>query len=539
MTITLAPPGIRLGPKSAPAPQLTIGNEGIEWCERLLLQPDGPLAGQPWRFTREQIRFLLNWYAIDESGRFVYRYGVLRRMKGWGKDPFGAALCALEFVGPCRFAGFAENGIPLAEPHHSAWVQTAAVAKDQTKNMMTLFPAMFSAQLIDEYEIDMGKEIIYAHHARCRIECVTSSPRALEGGRATFIIKDETHHWLQANEGHGMDDVIARNAAKSRDGASRALAITNAHNPGEDSVAERDYEAWVKIDKGLSRASGFLYDCLEAPPDTKLAEPDSLRAGLEAARGDSTWLDIPRLMQEIYDPRTMPSIARRYYLNQIVAAEDAWVAPHEWDERVDTKKMMDEADEVTLGFDGSKTDDHTALVGCRVKDSFLFTLGLWDPAAYSTGEIPRLEIDRAVKLAMEKFAVVGFFSDVHPWESYVDSWEEAYGQKMYVHSNPKHPIAWDMRGRTREGTLAAEALHAAIIEGDISHSGDRRASQHVYNARRRPNQYGVTFGKEQRESPRKVDWLAAAMLARLARQQYMMLPESKKRKKRTGKAMFV
>jgi hypothetical protein len=37
-----------------------------------------------WQFTLEQLRFVLWWYAVDESGEFVYRTGVLQRLKGWG-----------------------------------------------------------------------------------------------------------------------------------------------------------------------------------------------------------------------------------------------------------------------------------------------------------------------------------------------------------------------------------------------------------------------------------------------------------------------
>jgi hypothetical protein len=40
-----------------------------------------PLApgedGKPWKFTPEQMRFVLWWYAVDTRGRFVYRKGVL------------------------------------------------------------------------------------------------------------------------------------------------------------------------------------------------------------------------------------------------------------------------------------------------------------------------------------------------------------------------------------------------------------------------------------------------------------------------------
>jgi hypothetical protein len=158
----------------------------------MLLQPDGPNAGEPWVYTNEQARFVLWWYAIDERGRFIYRRGMLRRLKGWGKDPVGATICAVEFVGPCRFGGWAADGSPIAVPVASAWVIVAAVSKDQTRNTMTLFPGLFSEKAKADYEIDLGKELLYAHHGKSRLEAVTSSPRALEGMRPTFSLKKRT-----------------------------------------------------------------------------------------------------------------------------------------------------------------------------------------------------------------------------------------------------------------------------------------------------------------------------------------------------------
>lgn len=536
-TATVSPPSkaVRIGPDGLP--ERTLGWQILGWIDDMLLQPDGPDAGQPFRLTDEQARFLVWWYAVDAQGRFLYRSGMLRRMKGWGKDPLGAALCCVEFVGPCRFGGWDANGEPIAVPHSAAWVQTAAVSRDQTRNTMTLFPGMMSPWLQAQHDIAIGKEIIYGHQGRCRIEAVTSSPRALEGGRATFILKNETHHWLTNNEGDEMSAVIARNAAKSRDASARVLAISNAHNPGEDSDAERDWEAWQKIAQGKSRATGFLYDSLEAPPDVVLADRDSLRAGILAARGDSYWLDVDRLIEEIYDPRTPPSTARRFYLNQIVAAEDAWVAPHEWDSRADTKRVVEKGALVALGFDGSKSDDHTALVACDIESGHLATLGVWDPEEHG-GEIRREDIDAAVAQAFERFDVVAFYSDVHPWEAYIDIWSQRYGRDLCVGATNRNPIGWDMRGRNRDFTQAAEAFYEAVIEGQVTYDGHPVARQHVHNARRRPNQYGTTFGKEHRESSRKVDWLAAAVLAWKARQDYLALPENRRRRKRTGKAMF-
>lgn len=516
-------------------PALTLGWEVLGWTAEYLRQPDGPDAGRPWRYTPEQARFVLWWYAIDEAGRFIYRSGMLRRVKGWGKDPVGATLCGTEFVGPCRFDGFDASGDPVAAPHPASWVLTAAVAKDQTRNTMTLFPGLFSDELITEAEIDMGKELIYARRGRCRLESVTSSPRALEGPRATFTLKNETQHWVRNNEGHAMAEVIARNATKSRDGASRVLAISNAHEPGEDSDAEHDFEAWQAIDQGRSRATGFLYDSLEAPPDVDLADEEQLRRGLRAARGDATWLDEDRHVEEIYDPRNSPATSRRFYLNQIIAAEDAWVQPHEWD-ALEEARTLELGDEIALGFDGAKSDDHCALMGCRLSDGYVFTLGVWDPAEHN-GEAPRALVDGAVAGAFEDYEVAAFFSDLHPWESYVDKWADDYRSELEVKATAKHPIAWDMRGRQKEATIEIERLHDEIAEAAFKHDGNPRVRQHFHNARRFPNAWGVTVRKEHRESARKIDSVPAVMLARAARRLVLAQPK-RRRRRRSGKASF-
>ncbi|UQA94920.1 hypothetical protein [Streptomyces halobius] len=185
---TLEP--VRTWPDTVPEPTRTLGWDVLSWTSRWLLQPDGPDAGTPWRFTDEQVRIVLRWFEIDDAGNFTRRQGTIRRLKGWGKDPFLAALCAVEFVGPCRFGGWREDGTPIAVPHPAPWVQVCAVSKDQTRNTMRLFPGMFSPKLIAEYGIDLGKEIIYSSGGGV-IEAVTSSPRALEGGRLPLHLRGD------------------------------------------------------------------------------------------------------------------------------------------------------------------------------------------------------------------------------------------------------------------------------------------------------------------------------------------------------------
>ena len=81
-------------------PEKTLGWQIAGWTAEFLKAE----TGGPWRFTLEQLRFVLWWYAVDENGRFTSRKGVLQRMKGWGKDPLLAVLCLVELVGPSRFS---------------------------------------------------------------------------------------------------------------------------------------------------------------------------------------------------------------------------------------------------------------------------------------------------------------------------------------------------------------------------------------------------------------------------------------------------
>lgn len=513
--MTLSVIDAQQAPAQWSAPPKTLGWEILAWCSEYLLQPDGPDAGEPWEFTHEQVRFLLNWYAVDARGRFVYRYGVYRRMKGAGKNPFAASLCAIELVGPCRFSAFDSAGQPVAESHYSSWVQTAAVSRDQTRNAMTLMPALLSRAAIREFGIDLGKEIIYAANARCRMEAVTSSPRALEGGRATFIVMDETQHWQRANEGHAMAEVIARNAAKSRDGASRVLAITNAHAPGEDSVAEHDWEAWQAIKQGISTATGVLYDSIEAPA-TDLLDGDSLRAGLIAARGDSTWIDVDRLVEEIRDPRTSPAIARRFYLNQIVAEEDRPFDRKRFEQLVRPGYNVTRGALITLGFDGSVNRDHTVLIGTEVASGYQWVVGYWEPRINDDGEvqIPFAEVDETVDDAFKRWQVWRLNADPFYWREYTAKWAGRYGKETVVD--------WPTN-QYRRMAMAVLAYRNAITAGDLTHDGDPRFVAAIGNARKLMQNFFDDKGerlfvlqKERPDSPLKIDAAMAAILSREA-----------------------
>jgi len=510
-------------------PERSLGWDALAWCGRWLQLT----RGEPWQFTLEQARFLLHWYAVTPDGQWVARDGVLQRLKGWGKDPLGATMSMFELLGPCRLADW-DGDRPVGRPNPDAWIQTAAVSLEQTKNTMRLLPGMVSDECRANFAVQIGKETVYALGGTRFMQAVTSSPTTLEGARATFVLLNETHHWAANNSGHDMADVIERNATKSPGGSSRTLRITNAYEPGMDSVAERDREAWENARAGKVEDIGLLYDSLEAAPEAPL----SAEAAPEVAttiRGDSVWLDIPGIVKSILDSRNPPSRSRRFWYNQVTAAEDAWMTPQDWDAIAAKDQIVMPDEPIVAFFDGSKSDDATGLVGCRISDGFVFRIGSWTKPPGERGKrwiVPRDEVDRSVTAMFEAYRVRAMFADPSDvrddegerfWEPLIDGWHRRYGQQLDHWSvrggERTHSIAWDMRSKERQRlfTDAAQRFVTEARDRGFRHDGDLALRLHVLNARRRPNEFGISLGKENRESSRKVDLAVCAVGARMLR----------------------
>lgn len=496
-------------------PEITLGWEILGWCAEWLQMPDG----SPWIFTDEQARLILWYFALDERGRFKYRQAVYQALKGAGKDPVAAVLCIVHLIGPCLFSHWDENGDPVGMDDKSAWVQIAAVAKGQTKNTMKFIPSLLPERTRQAFGgIDVQKEVIYAYHGERFLEVVSSASRSLEGNRPTFLICNETQHWLPSQGGVDLYETATDNVLKTPTG--RFICITNAYEPGEDSVAQRIREEQEKVWAGTSQDSGWLYCSREAHPQSPLSAAWTPFI-LQIIRGDAVWLDIENIVTKMNDGANPANRFRRMFYNQITAASDSLIGPTEWDgARADgalygDKRDLNPGDEITLGFDGGKTDDSTALVATRLSDKLIVPLAIWEKQG-DDWRINEAEVDSEVHLAFATYKVRAFYADVALWESYIANWSEAYREILLIKASPQSATGFDMRGNQQKIARGVEAFLQAIIDKRVRHNGDKTLKIHVLNAKRRRNRFGLTFAKENAESPRKVDGLAAALLSVMA-----------------------
>jgi hypothetical protein len=521
----------------------TLGYYVLDWMMQNLAQP-GRDDGEPFIPTAEQAEFLLRYYEVHPlTGKRIIHRALLSRPRGWGKSPFVGAIALTEACADVVADGFDSYGEPIGRPWHSIrtpLVRIAAVTEQQTDN--TWIPLLEMARgrsLSTDYGLDVLDTVIYL--PRGEVSPITSSATSTKGDPACFASLDQTEEWTATNGGVRLAKVMRFNAAKL---GGSLIETPNAYTPGVGSVAEKSAADYQAIIDGRSRARGILADHREAPPETDMTDEQSLVAGLRYAYGDSSdhpdgcvlhdppcppgWSPIERLTSEFWDTSNEPQDLRADLLNQITHAADAWLTEPEVRASSDLGRTVQPGDRIVLGFDGSRkrargVTDATALIGCRLSDGHLFTIGVWEqpdrPQLGPDGapidwQVPVVEVLAAVHEAFATYDVVGFYADPAKWESHVADWEAAYGPRLQVQATRNHPIEWWMTGgRSTLIVRALEKFHTALTEGELTHDGASALVRHLCNARRRPSRSGLQIAKAHPDSPAKIDAAVAAVLA--------------------------
>lgn len=524
----------------------SLGPAIIDWAEWRTYEETGVpglvhhLTGEPWTFTDGQRRFLILWYAYTPAGRWRYRSGVKRGAKGTGKDPFGGAWCLTELIGPSRLVY--RDGRWVGERHRMPLVQIASNSEAQSKDVLRVANGLLCRETREHFGLDCGETRTIVEGGG-RLEILTASEKSSEGDPATAILLNESHHMTESSGGHRVAAVARRNVGKSpAELQARVCEMTNAHQQGMDSVAEQSYTAWQAQVSGKAARQDILYDSIEAPPSTDLYDDRSRAAGIAAAYADAPWADKERLNDEVLDPRTSVADSIRYYLNGLATAEDAWVDPRKFDDLTRADLVVGDGEQIAMFLDCSKSGDATGLVGCRISDGHVFVLGVWQRPHGDRGKgwlAPRAEVDAAARAAVRRFSVVWFGIDPSParddddeslyWMPMIDGLHRDLREKLPVWATPGanigNAVMFDMRLSQRGGVERNRAFTEAAmqvvkdIEDDatLTHDGDAALRMHVHNARRRPNQWGVSLGKISRDSTKLVDLAVCMVGARMGR----------------------
>ncbi len=221
------------------------------------------------------------------------------------------------------------------------------------------------------------------------------------GQRVTFVPKDEVGIWTKTNKMEKVADTQYRGLAGM---GGRASLTTNAFDPSERSVGQREYES----------AADDIYRQFDKPPArlsyTNKRDRQKIHAIVyppDTHRENGGHIDLDSIESEAADLLTKDTPqAMRFFGNIAIAGAGAAVDPEKW--RVLGKpREVPAGSYIGVGFDGSISDDSTVLRGCTA-DGYSWTIHQQHRPLGPAGNgwrVDRKAVHDAVALTFERFRV--------------------------------------------------------------------------------------------------------------------------------------
>lgn len=507
----------------------TLGPAVCAWIEEHLCYGPGDLLGKPVQLSDEHRSWIYRLYEVEppklrnrpnpRAGRRRFQRCALSLRKGSAKTELAAwiAIAELHPDGPVRCKGFHKNGEPMPGPVNDPYIPMISYSEEQTEELAYGALRRILLEMPIGNDFDIGLERILRLDGKGKAEAVSTSPNARDGARTTFQHADETHRLTLEGQVKAWTIMLA-NLAKRPLADPWALETTTAPEPGGGSVAENTMEYARQVATGKSENSRLFFYHREASPEHNIETRKGLKAALIEASGPyiSQWSDINRIADSFEEPGADRPYLERVWLNRLVQSSGVAFNIKKWRALARPDFKVPKGAAITLGFDGARFDDATAIIATHLKSGFQWPIGIWEkPMHLPDWEIPDEEVDEAVEDAFARFHVVRMFCDPPLWESWISKWMGQYGDKR---------VAYFWTKNRKEMAYAIRAYVTAIDTEELTHSGDATFTDHVANARQNPT--GLVdetetplwiIRKERPDSPKKIDASVAAIISWRAR----------------------
>lgn len=497
-----------------------------DWIEAHCIVPDGFSKGTPFEMYDWQLWSTVNHYRVRPKAvlgqlapAFHNRRSQVVAPQKTGKGPWSAAVICAEAVGPVVFDGFAAGGeawdcadhgcscgwgyeYSPGEPMGTKWptplIQLLATSEDQTDNIYRPLQSMIRNGQLGE-QMRVGEGFIRLPNDG-RIDPVTSKAQSKLGNPITFAMQDESGLYTKTNG-------LVRVAQTQRRGAAgmggRSMETTNPWDPSENSTAQQTFES--------RRPDIFRF--YRQPPAglSYLNKVERRRIHAFAYKG-STHVDLDGIEAEAAELiETDPAQAERFFGNRLVQGLGTWLPDGLWAGTLLERPQPPKGTEVTLGFDGSDSDDWTG-IRLRTLDGWRFTPTYgpehrptaWNPAEWG-GQIPRSEVAAAVDEICTRYKVIRAYCDPRDWQSEIGDWALKYGDKIF--------LEW-ATNRIRQMHEALTRYVTDLTTARSSHDGCEITALHIGNARKsaKPGERYI-LSKPHGAYHQKIDMAMADVLA--------------------------
>lgn len=434
-----------------------------------------PMPLQPW-----QQHVIERIYARDPAtGRRLARRVLIGMARKQGKSGFAAVLAL--------YALMAEGD--------GAEVYGAAADREQAKlifiaarRMIEMDPELSSVTKLyrDAIEYVPGGSVYKA---------ISSEAYTKEGLSPSAVIADEIHAWPDRE----MYDVLSLAMGARKDPLMLMVTTAGVQQDrfGHPTIARQLYEMGRRISTGELADPAYYMAWWEAHSENP--RPDSIKAWEEANPSLGTILD-PADMKSALPPVTPEAEYVTKRLNKFVSSATTWLPHGSWDKCIDTERVVKPDEPVIIAFDGSWTNDSTALILCTVEKPHIKVLRSWErPIDAASWVVPSQEVEDAVLEACSTYLVREVACDPYYWREQIARWGEL-GMPV---------VEWPSNSLARI-VPAVKEFYRAVVEGRVTHDGDKRLARHLANATIKEDSRGARIVKRARGA--KIDLAVAAII---------------------------
>ena len=518
-------------------PWPSLGGQVCDLIEERAIFGPGSLKGEPARLDDEKRAAIWKAYELYPQGHeFAGRRRFRRVRFSWRKGTAKTELMAwVAFVelhpeGPVRFDGWDASGDPVGRPVNDPYIPLLAYTQEQVEELAYGALMVVCQEGPDADLFDAGKERILRLGASGRADGkavpLANSPNARDGARTTFQGYDETHR-LDTPRILEAYRTMEANLPKRPLDDPWSLGITTAGVPGGGSVAEKDKDEAEAISKGaIERPRMFYFHREAGTSDPATGKPYDLSKyahRIEAIREASgpavaSWSDLDGIAEQWDQPGADLRYLERTWLNRWTQADAQAFDAKRWrGELARPGEAIKPGEAVTLGFDGSRWKDMTALVMTSLRSGLQVPYAYWRPEDYAEG-VPVSEVDPVVDEAFDKFNVTRLYGDpAQGWEDSLSRWAGKHGDRRVLF------FYTDSRNLRRTASMC-RSYAAAMKAGEVFNDGDDEMARHVGAAQKRDVRMTDEDGtplwvmeKERHDSPHKIDLAMAGGLSWQAR----------------------
>lgn len=463
------------------------GQNVVDFAELLLKASRGFKAGEALEFTAWQSWLIERLYETDENGLLRYRRALIGLPRKNGKSLLGTAL-ALEH---CLYGPTGAQVFSAAGDRAQAKI-VFGEARQQVINSATL--SRHFKVYRDALEVPARGSVYRA---------LSADAMRAHGLAPSLVIADEVHGWPSSASNTRGDELWEALTTGSADRPeSLVVGITTAGGH-TDTLLGRLYEHGKRVALGEIDDPQFGFWWWEAPQDADPTDPEVWRrANPNLAEG---LLDVGDFEAAIASAGSAGFAGfQRYRLNQWVrmAGED-FISPYHWTE-AQRQESIPKGATICAGFDGSVSGDATGLVAIDVETGTMSVMAVWEPDHSDPDwTVDRADVNRAVEKMFENYNVKMLWCDPSFYEPDVLEWSKRWKRRVERIPPTNHRIA-----------PMAQQFIADLVAKEIGGDLDPRLQRHALNA---VATEAGSFKKEKKNSPRKVDLLACAVLANGAR----------------------